>query len=192
MVAVLRFIQLKPKVLNPWLNISGLVALCLSSFGMTLLGNFQVLHFGLFPPPSHTSRTWQSQPLRDSHYVAHIILHESFKTLLIVAPTMHSFSSSQPVCSLSLACLTALHTGRYSLGVGNTAQLLGKVTTKITVYFLQKVSKCFILSFITNCILMYLSRKLTGFLPIIKHLAPFKMKACISDEQTQVGNPEFL
>lgn len=41
-VAVLRFIQLKPKVLNPWLNISGLVALCLSSFGMTLLGNFQL------------------------------------------------------------------------------------------------------------------------------------------------------
>lgn len=43
-VAVLRFIQLKPKVLNPWLNVSGLVALCLASFGMTLLGNFQVLH----------------------------------------------------------------------------------------------------------------------------------------------------
>ncbi|KAH0615802.1 hypothetical protein JD844_026331 [Phrynosoma platyrhinos] len=41
-VAVLRFIQLKPKVLNPWLNVSGLVALCLASFGMTLLGNFQV------------------------------------------------------------------------------------------------------------------------------------------------------
>ncbi|KAM6428991.1 transmembrane protein 150C [Rhynochetos jubatus] len=41
-VAVLRFIQLKPKVLNPWLNISGLVALCLASFGMTLLGNFQL------------------------------------------------------------------------------------------------------------------------------------------------------
>ncbi|KAL8206781.1 UNVERIFIED_CONTAM: hypothetical protein K2H54_024852 [Gekko kuhli] len=42
-VAVLRFIQLKPKVLNPWLNVSGLVALCLASFGMTLLGNFQGL-----------------------------------------------------------------------------------------------------------------------------------------------------
>ncbi|KAM6361246.1 transmembrane protein 150C isoform 4-T8 [Alca torda] len=40
-MAVLRFIQLKPKVLNPWLNVSGLVALCLASFGMTLLGNFQ-------------------------------------------------------------------------------------------------------------------------------------------------------
>lgn len=47
-VAVLRFIQLKPKVLNPWLNISGLVALCLASFGMTLLGNFQVLHLAFF------------------------------------------------------------------------------------------------------------------------------------------------
>lgn len=47
-VAVLRFIQLKPKVLNPWLNISGLVALCLASFGMTLLGNFQVLHAACF------------------------------------------------------------------------------------------------------------------------------------------------
>lgn len=46
-MAVLRFIQLKPKVLNPWLNVSGLVALCLASFGMTLLGNFQVLHAGL-------------------------------------------------------------------------------------------------------------------------------------------------
>ncbi|XP_067412965.1 transmembrane protein 150C isoform X2 [Emydura macquarii macquarii] len=41
-VAVLRFIQLKPKVLNPWLNVSGLIALCLASFGMTLLGNFQL------------------------------------------------------------------------------------------------------------------------------------------------------
>uniref|UniRef100_A0A674I970 Transmembrane protein 150C n=2 Tax=Terrapene triunguis TaxID=2587831 RepID=A0A674I970_9SAUR len=36
-VAVLRFIQMKPKVLNPWLNVSGLIALCLTSFGMTLL-----------------------------------------------------------------------------------------------------------------------------------------------------------
>ncbi|XP_030048348.1 transmembrane protein 150C [Microcaecilia unicolor] len=41
-VAVLRFIQLKPRVLNPWLNVSGLVSLCLASFGMTLLGNFQL------------------------------------------------------------------------------------------------------------------------------------------------------
>lgn len=48
-MAVLRFIQLKPKVLNPWLNVSGLVALCLASFGMTLLGNFQVLYSRLGP-----------------------------------------------------------------------------------------------------------------------------------------------
>ncbi|XP_058048120.1 transmembrane protein 150C [Ahaetulla prasina] len=41
-IAVLRFIQLKPKVLTPWLNVSGLVAFCLASFGMTLLGNFQL------------------------------------------------------------------------------------------------------------------------------------------------------
>ncbi|NXD66062.1 T150C protein, partial [Eolophus roseicapillus] len=41
-MAILRFIQLKPKVLNPWLNVSGLVALCSASFGMTLLGNFQL------------------------------------------------------------------------------------------------------------------------------------------------------
>ncbi|KAM4706936.1 transmembrane protein 150C [Discoglossus pictus] len=41
-IAVLRFIQLKPKALNPWLSVSGLVALCLTSFGMTLLGNFQL------------------------------------------------------------------------------------------------------------------------------------------------------
>ncbi|XP_018414505.1 PREDICTED: transmembrane protein 150C [Nanorana parkeri] len=41
-IAVLRFIQLKPKTINPWLSISGLVALCLTSFGMTLLGNFQL------------------------------------------------------------------------------------------------------------------------------------------------------
>lgn len=41
-VAVLRFIQLKPKVLSQWLNVGGLVALCLSSFGITLLGNFQI------------------------------------------------------------------------------------------------------------------------------------------------------
>lgn len=64
-VAVLRFIQLKPKVLNPWLNISGLVALCLASFGMTLLGNFQVLPL-LFRLPHmlvrlFTSRFWQPE-----------------------------------------------------------------------------------------------------------------------------------
>ncbi|XP_063281427.1 transmembrane protein 150C isoform X1 [Pelobates fuscus] len=41
-IAVLRFIQLKPKAINPWLSISGLVAFCLTSFGMTLLGNFQL------------------------------------------------------------------------------------------------------------------------------------------------------
>ncbi|KAM9581074.1 transmembrane protein 150C isoform 1-T1 [Guaruba guarouba] len=41
-LAILRFIQLKPKVLNPWLNVSSLVALCSASFGMTLLGNFQI------------------------------------------------------------------------------------------------------------------------------------------------------
>ncbi|XP_043917128.1 transmembrane protein 150C [Protopterus annectens] len=40
-VAVLRFIQLKQRVLNPCMNISGLIAQCLSSFGMSLLGNFQ-------------------------------------------------------------------------------------------------------------------------------------------------------
>ncbi|XP_062430269.1 transmembrane protein 150C isoform X2 [Rhea pennata] len=41
-ISVLRFIQLKPRVLNPWLNISSLVVSCLASFGMTLLGNFQL------------------------------------------------------------------------------------------------------------------------------------------------------
>ncbi|KAE8631022.1 hypothetical protein XENTR_v10001047 [Xenopus tropicalis] len=41
-IAVLRFIQLKPKAINPYLSVSGLVALCLTSFGMTLLGNFQL------------------------------------------------------------------------------------------------------------------------------------------------------
>lgn len=41
-IAVLRFIQLKPKTISPWLSISGLIALCLTSFGMTLLGNFQL------------------------------------------------------------------------------------------------------------------------------------------------------
>ncbi|KAM4809766.1 transmembrane protein 150C isoform 2-T2 [Rhinophrynus dorsalis] len=41
-IAVLRFIQLKPKAINPFLSVSGLVALCLTSFGMTLLGNFQL------------------------------------------------------------------------------------------------------------------------------------------------------
>lgn len=36
-----------------------------------------------------------------------------------------------------------------------------------------------------------LSKKLTGPLPLnAEH--PFRMKACISGEQTQVKNPEFL
>ncbi|KAG8593658.1 hypothetical protein GDO81_000914 [Engystomops pustulosus] len=47
-IAVLRFIQLKPKTISPWLSISGLIALCLTSFGMTLLANFQPTFFGLY------------------------------------------------------------------------------------------------------------------------------------------------
>lgn len=78
MVAVLRFIQLKPKVLNPWLNISGLVALCLASFGMTLLGNFQVLHLAFFTSISHfTYLIIIASELKSLS--AHILLHKSVK-----------------------------------------------------------------------------------------------------------------
>ncbi|XP_074946388.1 transmembrane protein 150C isoform X2 [Phalacrocorax aristotelis] len=59
-MAVLRFIQLKPKVLNPWLNVSGLVALCLASFGMTLLGNFQ--DCTVFEP----CKTWEHKEQRST------------------------------------------------------------------------------------------------------------------------------
>ncbi|XP_067834203.1 transmembrane protein 150C [Heptranchias perlo] len=41
-VAVLRFSQLKSKVKKPWLNIFALIAQSLSSFGMTLVANFQL------------------------------------------------------------------------------------------------------------------------------------------------------
>ncbi|XP_051896520.1 transmembrane protein 150C [Pristis pectinata] len=41
-VAVLRYAQLKAKVKKPWLNIFGLIAPSLSSFGMTLVANFQL------------------------------------------------------------------------------------------------------------------------------------------------------
>ncbi|KAK1174379.1 transmembrane protein 150C [Acipenser oxyrinchus oxyrinchus] len=41
-IAGLRYIQLKPRMHTPWLNIGSLVALCLACFGMTLLGNFQL------------------------------------------------------------------------------------------------------------------------------------------------------
>uniref|UniRef100_A0A4W5PH17 Transmembrane protein 150C n=1 Tax=Hucho hucho TaxID=62062 RepID=A0A4W5PH17_9TELE len=41
-IGVLRYLQLKPQVHKPWLNISSLVALSLACFGMTLVGNFQL------------------------------------------------------------------------------------------------------------------------------------------------------
>ncbi|XP_066567618.1 transmembrane protein 150C [Amia ocellicauda] len=41
-IAVLRYIQLKPRVQKPWLNIGSLVSLSLSCVGMTLVGNFQL------------------------------------------------------------------------------------------------------------------------------------------------------
>ncbi|XP_072110501.1 transmembrane protein 150C [Mobula birostris] len=41
-VAVLRYSQLKAKVMKPWLNIFGLISLSLSSFGMTIIANFQL------------------------------------------------------------------------------------------------------------------------------------------------------
>lgn len=41
-LGVLRYLQLKPKVHKPWLNIGSLVAMSLACFGMTLVGNFQV------------------------------------------------------------------------------------------------------------------------------------------------------
>ncbi|KAJ8346351.1 hypothetical protein SKAU_G00277520 [Synaphobranchus kaupii] len=41
-IGVLRYLQLKPRVHKPWLNIGSLVALSLACFGMTLVGNFQL------------------------------------------------------------------------------------------------------------------------------------------------------
>ncbi|XP_017344343.1 transmembrane protein 150C [Ictalurus punctatus] len=41
-LGVLRYLQLKPRVRKPWLNIISLVALSLACFGMTLVGNFQL------------------------------------------------------------------------------------------------------------------------------------------------------
>ncbi|XP_051542465.1 transmembrane protein 150C-like [Myxocyprinus asiaticus] len=41
-LGVLRYLQLKPKIHKPWLNIGSLVALSLACFGMTLVGNFQL------------------------------------------------------------------------------------------------------------------------------------------------------
>ncbi|XP_067114073.1 transmembrane protein 150C isoform X2 [Osmerus mordax] len=41
-IGVLRYLQLKPRVHKPWLNIGSLVAMSLASFGMTLVGNFQL------------------------------------------------------------------------------------------------------------------------------------------------------
>ncbi|XDV53759.1 hypothetical protein PO909_022185 [Leuciscus waleckii] len=41
-LGVLRYLQLKPRVQKPWLNIGSLAALSLACFGMTLVGNFQL------------------------------------------------------------------------------------------------------------------------------------------------------
>ncbi|KAF4081861.1 hypothetical protein AMELA_G00145230 [Ameiurus melas] len=44
-LGVLRYLQLKPRVRKPWLNIISLVALSLACFGMTLAGNFQLSNY---------------------------------------------------------------------------------------------------------------------------------------------------
>ncbi|XP_059894533.1 transmembrane protein 150C [Gadus macrocephalus] len=41
LIGFLRYLQLKPKVRKPWLNIASLITFSLASFGMTLVGNFQ-------------------------------------------------------------------------------------------------------------------------------------------------------
>lgn len=41
-LGMLRYLQLKPHLPRPWLNIGSLMALSLAGFGMTLLGNFQI------------------------------------------------------------------------------------------------------------------------------------------------------
>ncbi|CAL8318277.1 unnamed protein product [Lota lota] len=40
-IGFLRYLQLKPKVRKPWLNIASLATFSLACFGMTLVGNFQ-------------------------------------------------------------------------------------------------------------------------------------------------------
>ncbi|XP_006804796.1 transmembrane protein 150C [Neolamprologus brichardi] len=41
-IAVFRYLQLKGKIDKPWLNFSSLVVFSISSFGMTIVGNFQL------------------------------------------------------------------------------------------------------------------------------------------------------
>ncbi|XP_041816330.1 transmembrane protein 150C [Chelmon rostratus] len=40
--AVLRYLQLKPRIDKPWLNVGSLTAFSIGCFGMTLVGNFQL------------------------------------------------------------------------------------------------------------------------------------------------------
>ncbi|XP_035482724.1 transmembrane protein 150C isoform X2 [Scophthalmus maximus] len=42
-IAVLRYLQLKHTILKPWLNIGTLLTFAIGCFGMTLVGNFQIL-----------------------------------------------------------------------------------------------------------------------------------------------------
>ncbi|XP_035524180.1 transmembrane protein 150C [Morone saxatilis] len=41
-IAVLRYLQLKPIIKRPWLNVGSLVVFSIGCFGMTLVGNFQL------------------------------------------------------------------------------------------------------------------------------------------------------
>ncbi|XP_063067445.1 transmembrane protein 150C [Engraulis encrasicolus] len=41
-LGVLRYLQLKPRILVPWINSASLVVMSLACFGMTLVGNFQL------------------------------------------------------------------------------------------------------------------------------------------------------
>lgn len=193
-VAVLRFIQLKPKVLNPWLNISGLVALCLSSFGMTLLGNFQVLHLAFFTFVSHFSwmiiTATEGQSLCGPYHSARI-----FQNITNSSSNMRSFSSSQPVWSLGLVCLT-LH---YTLEDAHHmcwkySRAAGKNNYKNRCTFSTEDFKVLYTSFhhkLYPNVPFYKTNRITTFL-LLNTEHPFRMKACLSDEQAQVENPGFL
>lgn len=43
-IAVLRYLQLKPRIEKAWLNVGSLLAFSVSCFGMTLVGNFQLFN----------------------------------------------------------------------------------------------------------------------------------------------------
>ncbi|XP_055495220.1 transmembrane protein 150C isoform X1 [Leucoraja erinacea] len=129
-IGVLRYSQLKVKVKQPWLNILGLISTFLSSFGMTLVANFQlsnntVTHnvgalitfgFAILTCWIQTSLTFEVKINKEARFLGIIrfllsaVITLTFIVYLVLAAQRSFFSSAKTQWALALCVLFYLGT----------------------------------------------------------------------------------